>query len=32
MLTGLKVPFLACKYVFYGSEHPAKGRPHEAKF
>ena len=28
MLTGLKVPSLACKCVFYRPEHNAKRGPH----
>ena len=32
MLTGLKVSSLACKCVFYGSEHKAKEGPHGIEF
>ena len=32
MLTGLKVPSLACKCVFYRSEHNAKGGSYEMSF
>ena len=28
MLTGLKVSYLACKYVFYKPEHNTKGELH----
>ena len=32
MLTDLKVPSLACKCVFYRSEHSAKGGPRGTEF
>ena len=32
MLIGLKMPSLACKCVFYRSEHNAKGEPMELDF
>ena len=31
MLTGLKVSSLACKILFYRSEHNAKGGPHRTE-
>ena len=32
MLTDLKVPFLACKFVFYRPEHNTKEGAHRTKF
>ena len=32
MLTAVKVPFVACKCVFYRSEHNAKGGPHGTEY
>ena len=32
MLAGLKVSYLVCKNIFYGSAHNAKGEPHGIKF
>ena len=32
MLTDMKVPSLAYKFVFYRPEHNAKGEPHGTRF